>query len=49
MEGYLNDMKTATEIRNDADEDGDFEVVMEFEDHVAGYSKELWFVRFMLE
>ena len=50
VEGYLNDMKKlATDIRNDADEDGDFEVVMEFEDHVAGYSKELWFVRSMLE
>ena len=30
---YLNEMKRlATEIRNEADEDGDFEVVMEFED-----------------
>lgn len=49
IEGYLNDMrKLATEIRNEADEEGDFEVVMEFEEHVAGYSKELWFVRSML-
>lgn len=46
IEGYLDDMrKLATEIRNEADEEGDFEVVMEFEEHVAGYSKELWFVR----
>ena len=49
IEGYLDDMrKLATEIRNEADEEGDFEVVMEFEEHVAGYSKELWFVRSML-
>ena len=49
IEGYLYDMrKLATEIRNEADEEGDFEVVMEFEEHVAGYSKELWFVRSML-
>jgi len=49
LEGYLDDMKAlATEIRNQADEDGDFEVVAEFEDHVAGYSKELWFVRSIL-
>ena len=49
LEGYLNEMKAlATEIRNDADEDSDFEVVAEFEDHVAGYSKQLWFVRSIL-
>ena len=40
--------KLATDIRNEADEDDDFEVVMEFEEHVAGYSKELWFIRSML-
>ncbi len=46
---YLNEMKRlATEIRNEADEDGDFEVVMEFEEHVAGYSKNIWFVKSML-
>lgn len=39
--------KLATEIRNEADEDGDFEVVAAFEDHVAGYSKNLWFLRAM--
>lgn len=49
LEGYLNEMKKlATDIRNEADEDDDFEVVMEFEEHVAGYSKELWFIRSML-
>ncbi|NLJ58633.1 MAG: DNA starvation/stationary phase protection protein [Tissierellia bacterium] len=47
--GYLEEMKKlATEIRNEADEDGDFEVVAEFEDHVAGYSKNIWFVKSML-
>ncbi len=35
----------ATEIRNDADQAGDFEVVGAFEDHVAGYSQNIWFVR----
>ena len=46
---YLNEMRNlATEIRNEADEDGDFEVVMEFEEHVAGYSKNIWFVKSML-
>lgn len=45
----LKEMKRlATEIRNDADADGDFEVVGEFEDHVAGYSQNIWFVRAML-
>ncbi|NLN40648.1 MAG: DNA starvation/stationary phase protection protein, partial [Clostridiales bacterium] len=38
----------ATEIRNEADEEGDFELVMEFEEHVADYSKQIWFVRSML-
>lgn len=47
--GYLEEMKKlATEIRNEADEDGDFEVVAEFEDHVAGYSKNIWFIKSML-
>ncbi|SDL34861.1 Dps family protein [Natronincola ferrireducens] len=45
----LNKMKDlAVEIRNTADEAGDFEVVAEFEDHVAGYSKNLWFINSML-
>ncbi|MGI6140569.1 MAG: Dps family protein [Caldicoprobacterales bacterium] len=49
LEGYLNDMKKlATEIRNQADEDGDFEAVAMFEEHVACYSKQLWFVKSML-
>ncbi|MGO1713376.1 MAG: Dps family protein [Senegalia sp. (in: firmicutes)] len=38
----------ATEIRNAADKEDDFEVVAIFEDHVAGYSKNLWFINTML-
>ena len=46
----LNLMKDlATEIRNIADEEGDFTTVMIFEDHVAGYSKNLWFINSMLK
>ena len=46
---YLKEMKRlATEIRNEADGEGDFELVMEFEEHVADYSKQIWFVRSML-
>ena len=49
LEGYLNEMRDlATEIRNEADGDGDFEVVAEFEGHVADYSKNIWFVKSML-
>ncbi|MFW6287843.1 MAG: Dps family protein [bacterium] len=45
----LNKMKAlATDIRNTADQDGDFEIVATFEDHIAGYSKKLWFLRSML-
>lgn len=39
----------ATEIRNAADEEGDFETVAMFEDYVAYYSKNLWFVSSMLK
>lgn len=39
----------AKEIRDEADEDGDFAVVNEFEDHIAGYNKNLWFIRSMLK
>lgn len=38
----------ATDIRNSADQEGDFEIVAIFEDHVAGYSKNLWFISSML-
>ncbi len=39
----------ATEIRNTADEEGDFETVALFEDYVAYYSKNIWFVSAMLK
>ncbi len=38
----------ATEIRNAADEAGDFVVVGTFEDYVAEYEKNIWFIRAML-
>lgn len=34
----------ATNIRNLADENGDFVTVGMMEDHVAGYDKQLWFI-----
>ena len=37
------------EIRNLADEEGDFETVAIFEDYAADYSKNLWFVNSMLK
>ncbi len=39
----------ATEIRNTADEEEDFETVAMFEDYVADYSKNIWFVKAMLK
>ena len=39
----------ATDIRNSADDAGDFEVVAMFEDYVAFYSKHIWFVSSMLK
>jgi len=39
----------ATEVRNSADEAGDFETVAMFEDYVAFYSKHIWFVSAMLK
>ncbi|MFN2341325.1 MAG: ferritin-like domain-containing protein, partial [Halanaerobium sp.] len=46
----LKEMKRlAEEIRNNADEVGDFEVVGAFEDHVAAYSKNIWFVHSMVD
>ena len=38
----------ATEIRSAADEAGDFVVVGTFEDYVAEYEKNIWFIRAML-
>ncbi|MDR7857383.1 DNA starvation/stationary phase protection protein [Tissierella sp.] len=46
----LESMKTlATEIRNTADEEGDFETVAIFEDYVADYSKNIWFINSILK
>ncbi|MBU5428265.1 DNA starvation/stationary phase protection protein [Tissierella pigra] len=39
----------ATEIRNIADEEGDFETVAIFEDYVADYSKNIWFINSILK
>lgn len=38
----------ATEIRTEADAVADFEIANEMEDHVAVYSKNLWFIRQLL-
>lgn len=46
----LESMKElAVEIRNTADEEGDFETVAMFEDYVAYYSKNIWFLSAMLK
>ena len=39
----------ATDIRNVADTEGDFETVATFEGYVSYYSKNLWFVESMLK
>jgi len=39
----------ATDIRNVADEENDFVTVAMFEDHVADFSKNLWFLNAMLK
>lgn len=39
----------ATEIRNTADEEGDFETVAMFEDFVSAYSKNIWFINSILK
>lgn len=39
----------AVNIRNTADEAGDFETVAMFEDYVAYYSKNIWFINSMLK
>ncbi len=53
LEILLNDLtkmkELALEIRNEADEEGDFTVVNEFEDHIAGYNKNIWFIESMLK
>lgn len=53
LEILLNDLtkmkELALEIRNAADEEGDFAIVNEFEDHIGGYSKNIWFISSMLK
>lgn len=39
----------AVEIRNIADEEGDFETVAVFEEYVAYFSKNIWFINSMLK
>lgn len=39
----------AVDIRNLADKEGDFETVAIFEDYVAYYSKNLWFINSMMK
>lgn len=46
----LNIMRDlGTSIRNKADEEGDFETVAMFEDYVAYFSLNIWFVKSMLK
>lgn len=46
----MNSMRNlAIEIRNLADEEGDFETVVIFEEYLAYYSKNLWFVNSMIK
>lgn len=49
VEKDLRTMKDlAIVIRKEADGEGDFETVAVFEEHVAGYSKNLWFLQAMM-
>lgn len=46
---YTKDMKKlALEIRDEADKEGNFAVVNMMEDHVAAYSKDIWFMESMI-
>lgn len=53
LEILLNDLTKmndlAKTIRNEADQEGDFAVVNEFEDHIGGYNKNIWFISSMLK
>lgn len=45
----ISEMKElATEIRNEADDAGNFSIAGVFEDYVADFSKHLWFMKSML-
>jgi len=49
VQADLEEMKEmASAVRDQADEEGDFEFVGEFEEHVGYYSKNLWFIRAIL-
>lgn len=49
VQDYLKEMNAlAVEIRTAADEADDFEIVAEFEGHISGYSKNLWFIKSMI-
>ena len=49
----LEDQKTlkkiAVDVRNEADDKGDFELVALMEDECAQYSKRIWFIESMLK
>ncbi|ERL23481.1 MULTISPECIES: Dps family protein [Jonquetella] len=46
---YVKEMKKlALEIRSEADEKDNFALANIMEDHIAGYSKEIWFMESML-
>ncbi|EEX48753.1 Dps family protein [Jonquetella anthropi] len=46
---YVKEMKKlALEIRSEADEKDNFALANMMEDHIAGYSKEIWFMESML-
>lgn len=52
LEILLSDMsylkEKATSLRAEFDEAGDFGIVAMLEDHIAGYEKEIWFLRSMM-
>lgn len=49
VEKDLKIMKNlANDIRKKAEEEGDFQTVAVFEGHLAGYSKNLWFLKAMM-
>ena len=50
IEADMKEMRDlAVEIRNDADKEDNFHVVSMFEDYIASYAKNLWFLSAMLK
>lgn len=50
IEADMKEMRDlAVEIRNDADEEDNFQVVSMFEEYIASYAKNLWFLSAMLK